>query len=203
MIPCACGNALTSVAVKEANWARSDALRGVSAERPFQTTRKSLMWLARVDEATLRIPRRRVAEGRVCPRVQAADSTTASKPARWEMSTWERAEAGSCWARESSTTPTLKLRRRGLSRPGGGGMAAVVAGTSEDERGGATAVVLPEDVGPRVRVELAAALPGPGCALPPPEETITAMIAPVTAASARPPRSRAFLTKPEATLAAG
>ena len=43
-----------------------------------------------------------------------------------------------------------------------------------------------------------------GCALPPPpEDRTTATIAPATAATARPPRSRAFLTKPEATLAAG
>jgi hypothetical protein len=85
-------------------------------------------------------------------------------------------------------------------------MAEVVAGTGDvDGGGGATAVVAPEDVEPWVRVEpFVAAVLGPGCALPPPpEETITAMIAPVTAATARPPSSRAFLTKPEATLAAG
>ena len=118
------------------------------------------------------------------------------------MSTWERAETGSCWASESSTTPTVKLLRRGLCGPGGGGMADVVAGTGEVDEGGATEVVAPVEVRLLVEPVVAEEL-GAGCALPPPpEETITAMTAPVTAATARPPSSRAFLTKPEATLAA-
>jgi hypothetical protein len=83
-------------------------------------------------------------------------------------------------------------------------MAEVVTGTGDVEEGGATPVVAPEDVEPWVLVEpLVAEVPGAGCALPPPpEDTITATIAPVTAAAARPPSNRAFLTKPEATLAA-
>ena len=86
-------------------------------------------------------------------------------------------------------------------------MAEVVAGTGDVDGGGggATPVLVREDVERWVFAEpLVADVLGAGWALPPPpEETITATIAPVTAATARPPSSRAFLTKPEATLAAG
>jgi len=84
-------------------------------------------------------------------------------------------------------------------------MAEVVDGTGDVDGGGATRVVVPEEVDSRVLVRpVVAEVLRAGSALsPPPEDTTTATIAPVTAAAARPPSNRAFLTRPEATLAAG
>ena len=69
------------------------------------------------------------------------------------MSTSDRAEAASCWASESSTTPIVKTFRRSLCGPGGGGIFEVVAGTGEvvapgGGGGGAAPVVEPVVVPP-------------------------------------------------------
>jgi hypothetical protein len=79
----------------------------------------------------LRIPRTTLAGGFVRPRLQTAERTTASKPARWDRATCVRAEAARCWESESSTTPTVKVRRRALFGEGGGGIAEVVVGRGD------------------------------------------------------------------------
>src|SRR2546422_6676826 len=188
MTACTLGTALTRAAAKDANCPRSFPLRGVSAESPFQVTRNSRMWSERAADATLRIPRTTFDSGFVRPRFQFAESTTASKPARWEISTSVWAAAGSCWANESSTTPTVKTRPRWLCGPGGGGILDVVTGTGEVVAvgGGAAPVVVPWDVvlwGDVVPpVVMVVPEEEPGCApLPLPEDTITATSAPVAA----------------------
>jgi hypothetical protein len=106
----------------------------------------------------------------------------------------------------------VKTVRRPLCGLGGGGIFDVVAGTGEVVAVGVGAVpvvvplvVLP-DVAPfadAVAVEGAVtAEDEPGCALDPPlDETITATIAPAAARTATIARTRAFFTRPEATLA--
>jgi hypothetical protein len=91
----------------------------------------------------------------------------------------------------------VKLCRRGLFGDGGGGIADVVAGSGAVPTRGA-AVVVPSAVD---SVE-GGCEPWGRALSSPPEATITAMIAPATATTARAARSRAFLTEPEATLAA-
>src|ERR687887_1161044 len=163
------------------------------------------MWLRRVADATLRKACRLWRRGAVRPRSQTAARTTASNPARCEMSTWRRAEARLCCASESSTTPTTNDRRRRLFADGGGGRAAVVAGTDAVDTGSVVVT--------RVNVPLVDAIVVCACELtaddgsrslfvgPPPDETITATIAPASAAIARPTASKAFFTRREATLA--
>jgi hypothetical protein len=160
----------------------------------------------------LPIPRTTAACGRVRPRTHGAEMTTPPKPARYETLTRNRAEVGSCWASESSTTPMVKAFLRSLCGPGGGGILEVVAGTGEVVAvGGGSPFVVPLVVAfevvpsvddPVVGVPLLLA-EAPGCALfSPPEDTITATSAPAPASTATAVISQAFLTRPEATLAA-
>jgi hypothetical protein len=63
--------------------------------------------------------------------------------------TAESAAAGSGWASESSTTPTVNAWRRGPCGEGGGGSFAVVAGTGDVVVVGGTTGTPPEvDVAP-------------------------------------------------------
>src|SRR5438876_10505617 len=122
------------------------------------------------------------------------------------MSTSDRAEAASCWASESSTTPIVKTFLRSLCGPGGGGIFEVVAGTGEVVAvGGGGAAPVVEPVVVPLEVGCVAVVPpveDAGCELfPPPEETITAASAPPAASTATAAMSQAFLTRQEATLA--
>ena len=82
---------------------------------------------------TFRRPWRTRGGSFVRPRLHVAETTTVSKPARREVSTNEAAAAGICCASESSTTPTLNVRVRGLLGGGGGGISAVVVGSETVE----------------------------------------------------------------------
>ena len=152
------------------------------------------------------------AGGRRCPRLHVAETMAASKPASREMSTYARATAGLCWARESSTTPTSSVRRRGLRaarrwRDLGRGRVstgAVVAG-----RDGRSRLGLRRDVAGDVLVAGAAGVgavdawksrcrsgrSAAGGARP------RATASPAAAATATAAASRAFFTRSEATLA--
>src|ERR671935_3328612 len=135
------------------------------------------MWLRRVADATLRKACRLWRRGAVRPRSQTAARTTASNPARCEMSTWSCADAGFCWASASSTTPTRNDRRRGLVGLGGG-RAIVVAGTDVVE-GGSVAVTAVGVALVETTVVCACeltAVEGSASLAPPPEETTTATI---------------------------
>ena len=92
------------------------------APRPCQTRTNSCM--SRAARATETLPENGAsvrAGGRRCPRLHVAETMAASKPASRETSTCARANAGLCWARASSTTPTSSVCRRGLLGLGGGG----------------------------------------------------------------------------------
>ena len=173
---------------------------------------KRRMRSARAALATLRIPRKVAASGCVRPRFHCAERTTASNPARWEMSTSSRAAPKSCWPSESSTVAMVKTFPRLLCGPGGGGILEVVAGTGVvvtvgGGGGGGAApvverVVVPEPV--PVAVEAALLLLEEGAAwelFPPPEDTSTAASAPPAASAATAAMAQAFLTRQEATLA--
>ncbi len=145
----ALGTARATAAVNCANCSRSAPSRGVFRPRPFQTTMNRRMCARFAARAAFSVPRRLPGGGAVRPAFHVAVSASAPKPARRERLTAESAAAGSCWASESSTTPTVNACSRGPFGEGGGGSFAVVAGTGEVVVVGGTTGTPPEvDVAP-------------------------------------------------------